>query len=378
MNCPGCNQEIDPHVDHCPACGVPLAEASPATGDPFTTVSFGPRISGAKRVAFTVGALLCLAAVVFTNFIVTIRTYRTLTAESIGYWIGRCLVNFLFPAIVALIYYKLRRLKRANAYKILVLSMWAVLLAIISAAGSLKENPILQERQMYARIGVLAKEASGQIPTSPDTEPWETAARGFFKDVIQFNKDYRNELAALDHDALKENLKPDSFRNHEEMERVKNQLGAALAVDEKYSSLAPLIQKMKGSVEAAGIPTKETDAIINSVESSTEDNLAARQHLFQTDRDWMHAAIDVYEFTLLHESQFVLRESKLIFVSGDLSREFNARMKKATGLRAAFQNERKSFQRMQQEKLAEFGLQSSDFVSAGDNSSESKKQESTH
>jgi len=376
MTCPGCNQEIDPHLRHCPVCGVPLSEASPAVGDASSAAPSGLRVSRAKKIVFAIGSLLCLALVAFINYFATLKTYRVLTAESLGFWIGRCLANFMVPAIVGAIYYKLRRRKRANVHKIFVVSMWAALLAIIAVIGSFRHNPISQERQINERIAALAKEASGQIPTSTDTQPWETAARGFFKDVIQFNKDYTNDSAALDHAALKENLQPVSFRNHQEMEKVESQLRAGLAVDEKYASLDALLQKMRRHLEAAGIPKEEADELMNSVKTPTDEYLAVRQHLHQTERDWMQAAIDVYAFALLHESQFTLRNSKLIFRNGDLSREFNAKMKKATSLRAAFQNERKNFLKMQQEKLAERGLQRSDFVSADDSPPQQKKLES--
>ncbi len=363
MICPSCQRERPESEAVCPHCGGSPRLDRPS--EPSESIGSSPL----QRVFAIVGSLVCWVVIITLSYSVTRIAYGSFTAEAFGYFLGRCLASILMAALGVWFYYKRRRRSTTQEHKTLVVSAWAVVLAILATAGSVGSNTA-QRHYLKARVGTLVKEAAGKLPTSPDQSKWDGVGRAFFADITAFNQDYAREAAALDNSALKEMYSPASFEDRGQIKRILAQLRATIALDTKFASLDPILEKMRARVQAVDATDSDKQAFWQGVESSAREILALRTDAAQKEQEWIQASIDLYEFTLANKSSFSIRNGKLIFKTDEMVAEFNTRMNKAVKLRSAFNVASENSRKNQKIKLGELGLEPSD---VGNSSGEQPK-----
>ncbi len=350
MNCPVCGAEIPSGSNLCPKCilGDPIASSTPSPGPQPAS----PRAVRQSAWAARVGAWFLSA--VGWYFIVM---FSLLTAvDKYGFLVGWYIVVLLFPLIGVTLYYRNRIPKLPMHRRVLVVSAWALLLSIITVQG----NRSLGVNLTTDRVGRLAQEGAGLLPTSPDQSVWDASVRSLSADIAEFNRQYVAEAGALDQSALTGIYSAESFRDRARMEKIMSQLHAALAVDEKYSSIEPLLERMKARVRAVDAPNSAKVHFLEGITSGVGEELSKRTEITSKEKAWIQASIDLYEFTFAKKSSYFLRDEKLVFRDADVASEFDLRIKKAETLRTDFLQAKENFDKFQKERLGKLNLKPSD------------------
>jgi hypothetical protein len=198
------------------------------------------------------------------------------------------------------------------------------------------------------------------LPASPDQSIWDASVRSLFADIAEFNRQYVAEAGALDQSALTGMYSAESFRDRARMEKIMSQLHAGLAVDEKYSSIEPLLDRMKARVRSVDAPNSTKEHFLQGITSGVREELSERTEITSKEKAWIQASIDLYEFTFAKKPSYFLRDEKLVFVDADLASEFDLRIKKAETLRTDFLQAKENFDKSQKEGLGKLNLKPSD------------------
>jgi len=332
-----------------------------AAARPEAPLAPAPSSSPVKTVLRVLGSLFCVLVIVALNLVNASKVHHPSSAEAVGYLFGLCFGAYLFPLIVAFFYYRFRkRPKPSAAHRFLVISAWALVLALISTAGQLRTSAPLTQQEIQRHIGELAKQAAGQLPVSPDQTKWDGPIRSFFTDIKTFNESYMKEAAQVDNPALKSLYTADSFRTPVSVAQTLSQLHTTLDLDDKYASMQPIIDKFKQRIQATDASKSEKDSIMQGFEESARKSLEPREAAAAKEREWLQSSIELYEFIQANQHSYSVRGGKLIFKTTGLADEFNEKVHKATGLRSEFKQAQDAFHQAQNEKLGSFGLQPSD------------------
>jgi len=364
MICPNCAREIVPQPA-CPHCewAIPNPPGSAPIGDAFQPAKSQSGVTPLKTSFSVVAAVLawllsaaCWYVIATTSLLVTVRKYGSLSAEAYGYLIGSLIGAFLLPLLGVTLYYR-KRLPQAPVHrKVLVVSVLSLLLSVFALQG----NHSLPVNLTSDRASRLAQEGAGLLPASPDQSIWDASVRSFFAEVKEHNSQYVAESGALDQSALTGMYSAESFRDRARMEKIMAELRATLAVDEKYSSIEPLIERMESRVRAVDAPKSAKEQFLEGFTSGSRKKLSERTEIIAKEKAWVQASIDLYEFTFAKKPSYFLRGEKLVFLNTDLASEFDLRMKKVETLRTDFLQAKENFDKSQKEGLAKLNLKPSD------------------
>lgn len=363
MECPACHGDVPAGSNICPNCRthIPAAQTT-ALRDrqaPFSSAA-KPSVWLTRIGAWLLSAV-CWYAVFVLSLVKTTRAYHSSQAEAIGYFAGSCGFAFVIPLIAVTLYYR-KRIPRPTVHRrVLVMSALALVLAIFSYGGSRSLGNLTNER-----AATLAKEAAGVAPPTPDQSVWDGPVRQFFADLAKFNRQYIAEADALDQSVLKDLYSVGSFRDRERMEKTLSQLRATRDVDQKYSSIEPIIEQMKSRVRALDAPDSVKEQFLNGFTSSATEVLVKRADVTSKEEAWMQASIELYEFMIAKKPSYFIRENRLVFQDTPALSEFQMRMKKAEALRDDALRTKDSFDELNRKTLDKFKLRPSDFGTPSD------------
>ncbi len=334
MTCPSCGAEVPTGASLCPKCSLNVTVAPVLSSpDPQPARPEQRKQSGwAVRTGAWLLSAVCWYLVFTLSLTTTLRRYGSFTAEAYGYFFGYCAMAFVVPLIGTTLYFRKRVPRPPVHRRALVVSGLGVLFSVLAHSG----NNSLSVALPAERVAVLAKEGAGILPASRDESIWDGAARSFFKDITEFNRRYVAEAGALDQSALAGLYSAESFRDRAQMEKILSQLRAAEAVDEKYGSLEPLLERMRARVRAVDAPDGTKEEFLKGFTSSTNEGLARRTELTAKEKAWVQASIDLYESAMAAKPSYYIRNGKLIFQSAEAVAEFDGKMKKAQDLRGEF------------------------------------------
>ncbi|MFZ0819315.1 MAG: hypothetical protein WAM91_04550 [Candidatus Acidiferrales bacterium] len=366
MVCPTCAKEIPPNTLMCPSCGVLIVGAAPHASPAQFAGGIPPQQPDGESpsgwtVFLWISCLILSILIVFLNFASTRRAYPEFTSEALGYFVGRCLFAFGLGLIGLLIYSKAKRGKKNPAMKAFVTVSVAFVLTLIAFVGSMASASTTQDTGVNARVGELLKESAGQAPKSPNQGQWEEPVRSFFHDLLEFNKQYAAEAAQLSDPTLAPMYSATSYASKAQIQGRVDLLNKTSEVEEKYSSIDPLITKMKERIQAASMPQRSKDALINGFVKGVQGSLAPRVKVFDSEKRWLVASIDLYQFALREKDNVSIQNGKLVFRNGD-SKEFIDRQSQAIKLRDDFLQSKKEFDADAADILSQLGLNKSDIT----------------
>ena len=144
------------------------------------------------------------------------------------------------------------------------------------------------------------------------------------------------------------------------MQKVVTQLRAALAVDEKYASMDPMIKKLEARIATANVAESERQAFLKGLRGNLDRTLKSRNELLQTEEEWMKSTIDLYEFMIAHSAGYSIRDSKLYFRDNAVGKEFTSRQSKAIALHKEFLKAKGAADASRKSKMDELGVSPSD------------------
>jgi hypothetical protein len=367
MTCPSCGSELDPtgNCAHCrtlavPAVPVPPAAISSPSGDPFVPGTAEAFPNRWKAPLFTILSIILLVPVVGLNYLRALHWAGVINAESFGYMMGSVVISLLLGLFAMFLVQKARRKKTSPVSQPLGVVSIALLFSVFQFTAGLASRRGGPEFNAYHQAGNLLKEAAGKQPVSKNANWWDAPTRDFFQDILQMNRSYSAEAAALDSSAIKDLYSSSSYGGKVHMEQVISQLAAALAVDEKYASLDPLMKKMDDRVAALSVSEGEKQAFLKGMKNSMEKNLAPREKLLRTEEVWMKSTIDLYKFVIAHTNDYSIRDNKLYFRNDAVRDEFTAQQSKAIALHKDFLSVKSAFDESQKSTMKQLGVAPSD------------------
>jgi hypothetical protein len=369
MTCPTCGSELDStgNCAHCATRGVPAVPVSPATrptpaGDPFLRDATEAPRNRWRAPLFTILAIILLVPVVGLNYLRALHWAGVINAESFGYMMGGVLASFLPGLLTMFLVEKARRKKTAPASKTLGVVSIALLFSMFRFTGEMASRRGGLETNANRQVGNLLKEAAGKQPTSKGANWWDVPTRDFFQDILQRNQNYSAEAAALDSAAIKDLYSSSSYGGKVHMEKVISQLQAALAVDEKYAPLDPIMKRMDDRVATVNVSESEKQAFLKGMKNSMEKSLAPREELLRTEEVWMKSTIDLYKFVIAHTNDYSIRDNKLYFRNDAVRDEFTSQQSEAIALHKDFLKAKSAFEESRKNKMNELGVAPSDLT----------------
>lgn len=365
MTCPTCGSDLDPtgQCAHCATLAVPAAPAAAALpGDPFAPAPAEAPPNRWKAPLFAFLATILLVPVVSLNYLRALRWTGVINAESFGYMMGGVLMSLLLGLLAMFLVQKARRKKAEPASKTLGVVSIALLFSMFAFTGEIASRHGGTTSDAYRKAGNLLKEAAGKQPVSKDANWWDAPTRDFFQDILQMNQKYSAEAAALDSSAIKDLYSSNSYGGKVHMERVISQLQAALAVDEKYASLDPIMKRMDDRVAAVNVSESQKQAFLKGMKNSMEKSVAPREELLRTEEVWMKSTIDLYKFVTAHTNDYTIRDNRLYFRNDAVKDEFTSQQSKAIALHKDFLKAKSAFEESRKNKMNEMGVAPSDFT----------------
>jgi hypothetical protein len=369
MFCPKCLQEIPASSTGCPFCAHSFApgemlsarpgmRAAPPPPPPVAKQSFLNLFPGWLLGVFTiVGAMLVLAI----GFYKTKLAPHSSESEKSGYLFGAILGPVLIAWLIVWLATRKRNPPIPNTHKGAMGISIALFVSLLSLAGGLKTFRPPTQSETNERVARLAKEATGQAPKTADEGKFDEIIRPFFADIKKFNDGYTAEVSALDQSAIAPLYGAKTFDGDYNISRAIEQLRATDAVEEKYASMEPLIQKTKERLLASSLSDAEKKDFWDGFEGAFRKSLKPRDDLNASERVWLTDSIVLYEFMKANKDSFHVKDNNVIFATTDLLNEYNEKLEKADGERKEFLAAQERFKKIQEEGLGKIGLKPSDF-----------------
>jgi hypothetical protein len=308
------------------------------------------------------GAIACFLVVAFLGYRSAVATYGAAGgAESLGYAFGRTIGAYILPALIAVVYYAVRREKPANIYPVLYVSLGALGFALLISAGGVMRFG--SKEALNQHIVGLAKNSSGSPSGFGQGTKWDDAIRSFFSDIKSFNQEYTSEVAKLQVSALKNMYEPAAIQDSNSINEVLTELHAIRDVDDRFGDIQPILDRFKQRVEAVPASEEEKAEFEKGFQSSAGEILGPRQAVLDKERAWIAAAIDIFEFASANSGGYSVTNGRLNYSPNTrtFTNGYRERVDKARQLQTEYLKAENDFEKKQAERLKQFGLKPSDF-----------------
>jgi hypothetical protein len=340
---------------------VPSPGAPASTGDPFIAKGNHSSFQRLKSL-FAIGAVvIAWTLIVLLSYLRAMRWSGGIrNAQSSGYFTGGVLTAALIAAFVVWLINRGRKDKMSAAYKQLLTASLALVIALFSFAGSLRQTPGFDESSAKKKMGHLMKQAAGKEAVTSDSEWYEGPSRQFFRDILAFNQEYTTAIQSVDQSFLPKLYTPESYATRPGMQTAISQLHALLDVDKKYESLDPVLKKMDVNISATSASEFAKEEFLKGFHGSVSTSLAPRTETFRAEEEWMQSSIDLYEFTLAHFGDYRVQGKKLIFHGNGLLGQFQDLQSKSIANHKAAIESKHKFDAGRKDALSQTGVTPAD------------------
>lgn len=357
MKCAECSKQIPDGFVDCPWCGATPRPASTAAARPAF------KMETLRPIVFAILSWGFVLLILWLNYRKALVWAGVINPESVGYMFGGVLFSFLMGFLVAYVVKKARGKSMAPASKALAVTGIAVLFSVYGLAQEMATSRVRNGPANH-HLGALFKEAAGKDGVTTGEDWVDTATRETMHDVLLMNQQYAAEKSALDRSAIQNLYSADSYAGATHMQKVVSQLRGSLALDEKYSSLDPIIKKMEERVSAANAPEKEKQDYLRGVRLGLQQTVAPRTELIHKEEEWTKSAVDLYQFMIAHTVDYSIQDNKLIIADTRTRKEFGTLQSKSIALHKELRRMRGNLVQARDEKLDQMGLSTSDFTPA--------------
>lgn len=359
MICPTCSKDIPPAFTICPFCAQ-----TALNGDPLS--NSGSKTSGSQFAApsllISLATLAGAALVLGMAYLkAKVWSHGNFTPEARGYFIGALTTPILLSWLIVWLISRKRNPPMASSRKGALGVLIALALSALSLVGEVRHLQPQSDEEIRQHISALAKQATGQAADDGTPGEFDDILRPLFADVKQFNADYMMEVSKLDNSALTTMYGLKSFDSDKSISRILEQLHATQAVDQKYASMDPLLQKTKERLFASSRSRQEKEGFWNGFEESFKKSLEPRYAANSKEQAWLNDSVAFYEFMRANEKSYRVKNNQVLFVSTALLNEYNERLDKVEDERKEFLAAKKNFEKAQKEGLNKIGLKPSDF-----------------
>jgi hypothetical protein len=349
MKCLACSKNIPDGFADCPWCGATYGTLP----QPAATAA-QPAEASRSMVPTWLASALSLPFCLFAAYVATVQKYGFFALSDSGFFIGAALGPYIVSAIVVLLYYLIRRKNPQYSAKLLAISCGASFFALLSLSqhpGGPRARPESAEKRHIAELTGNSKPRANR-PASV----WDAPMLSLLADLRSFNDGYVSEVSQLDSAALPL-YTPDSFRDAAVIQQMLTQLRSRLAVAEKYSSVQPILDKMKDYVAAVNASEEEKREFLEGFKSTAPKGLGPRDVAGAREREWLRTSMDLYTLMLSKQGAYAIDGRKIEFHQRGLAEQFNQRMAKAQVSRQQFLQAQGAFNDAQQAARAQLGFE---------------------
>ncbi len=361
MKCKQCSKVIPDGFTDCPWCGAAPTPVAGAYGNSISAQS-----SASPAHDLLIASSIVSSTVLFgvLNYFAASRNAGPVTLENCGYFIGHCMGAIILGALVVFAYHKIRGEKTRGPIRALVILTLSSLLTLLTLALPARPRVAGIDPSTIRRYSDVVKSRdAANTPPAIQTK-WDPAARALMKDIVARNQQYVAEISALD-----EMAKPlytlESFRDPVAIQQMIEQLHARLVVADKYTDWQPVFSRMKEYVAAVNASDDEKRKFMKGYEATLPGTLASCKAISDKEHAWLQASLDLYQFALSREGQYVWQNGSLSFKKRADSNIFSQKFFKARTLNTEFLKAYWQVRQAQQEMMAQLGLSNAEFDSSG-------------
>lgn len=275
-----------------------------------------------------------------------------------GYFFGRCVGSFFLPAIVVLLYYKVRNKSAHNLTKLLLICTGALLPAFAGLSGAVQSRED-ESKAAIQHVRDMARASEKPAAVNVVQDKWDRVMVQYLSDLRAFNDQYVADVSKTDSDAP-QLLSLDSFRDAATMQRELACVQARLDINAKYASLDPLLAKTKGYVSAVDASDTEKREFLENFTSEAQRLLDVRKSASDLERTSLLGSNDVYQYALAHQNEFTISRTKIAFRNKTTARTLDNKLGKARAQYAVFLRRYAEFHQYQDAALAQMGVSAAD------------------
>jgi hypothetical protein len=285
------------------------------------------------------------------------------TPEESGYLVGAIAGPLIMAGVGAGVYYAVRKSRRNKRRFISAWSGWALLLALVSIGGTAGHSPRFpKDNQEIVRMANQAyKEASGAVP--PDQyskDELATAMRDMFRDLVQFNQQYRDATAQFHTPEMKGLYGASSFGSRQRIEETVRQLRNMAGVESQFASLDSVFAKSEARIQQEDWTEHSKKDFIQGMEQSLAQTKQSRLAVYQVEQKWLDASLDLYTFALNNRNTMSVRQNHVVIGNHETFEAFNERLDRAVELHKEVLESSRQYDRERASQVKKYGLSPAD------------------
>ncbi|HKW64905.1 MAG TPA: hypothetical protein VJN89_20285 [Candidatus Acidoferrum sp.] len=311
-----------------------------------------------KPIILVVAGLLLWFLILGLNYLRALRWAGIMNAEASGYMMGGCFMSLLLGLLAMFVVAKIRGKKSPPPTRFFGVSAVAFFISFLSFVGSLNAPP----NKAQLNVAEMLRQAAGKKATTADSDWSDGPMRDFFRELLERNQQYAMEVHALDSSAIKNLYSADSYAGKVHMQKVVSQLRAAYEVDQKYSSIEPVLKNMRDRIAAARASEQDKQDFLKGMNASLERSLGPRTELLRTEKLWMDSTLDLYGFMVAHSSDYSIRDSKLYFSDDTIGKQFTTLQSKAVASHKDFLKAKAAAEDARKDNMNQLGVSQSEFT----------------
>jgi hypothetical protein len=265
-----------------------------------------------------------------------------------GEWMG----TYFWAVIILIIFAVIRKMRVRSSVKFLIVAGPGLLFGLIILA-----KPSRHLAHDPAQIQSLAQAIKN--PGAATTNKWDLALRPFYAELISRNRQHVDDVSKLDND-LQPLYSPASFRDAQSIQAMLTALDQRLAIADKYADIQPVFAKAPGYVAQVDATDREKREFLARFNESAPTNLTAKKSVSSLEHKWLLSAIDLYKFSLAHQSSYVYSSGSVTFKNSVNFAVFRVKMNSSRENYSQFLKAYTATRRAQDAFLAQAGLQRSD------------------
>ena len=212
------------------------------------------------------------------------------------------------------------------------------------------------------KVARLMREAAGLQPVQKPLfgeNKLDTQLRDLFRKLIQLNKDYQANVDRLNLSETRKLATSESFVDPSSASEGLKQLHAAYDLDaQQEQQLQQLMESFRHQFDDVSASERET--IVEGFNKGLAQSMVPRQHATSTEKAWVDAMDDVYNYAELHHADFNMRYGQLVITDDAELQEFNDKIHSLNARRQEFQQAQAEFNRFQGSTWQKMGVSGHD------------------
>ena len=295
--------------------------------------------------------VVVLLAILYATFV---STDEINPATLAGYRVGTFMGAMLFPTIIAYVVAGRRKVRnwRRFASFFFITGLLFLTMSWLGAVNS--ETP---ER----RIGRLMREAAGRQPVRNvgfgKQREFDNAVRDQFRNLISLNRDYMTAVQNLN---IKETAKlnsPETLADPDSAAEALKQLHAAYDLDsQEEQRVSEIIEKLRDAMRSTSSSPAMQQSMLNGFDKSVASQTSRRRQLLSTEKAWIAAEDELYDFAGEHRRHLKLAGSQITIADEGVREHFNEKIRSEEALRTEFLKSKQQFSDDQAKLLGSYGL----------------------